>query len=228
MRKIKVVIPVLSANVDNYIRALEKQGVEPVVRHSTEGLETDDSDALLLPGGIDVNPKRYNRENVACGPLSDELDELQLSWLNKFIDEKKPILGICRGHQLINIRFGGTLIQNVENCKRHAKFSLTCLDRFHDAEFHDKDSWLVGIYGNEFTINSAHHQAVEKFGEGLIPQLYSTPDGLVEGSRHTGLPIWSVQWHPERCIPEKTPLGVVDGAKIFEFFTAEIRKRTQL
>lgn len=222
MEKIRVVIPVLSANVDNYIKALEKQGMKPIVKHDTKSIEYDESDALLLPGGIDIEPKWYNRENVACGQTCSELDELQLAWLDRFIELKKPILGICRGHQLINVRFGGTLIQHVENSRRHAKFSVTCLDRVHMASIFEKDSWLESLYGKEFLINSAHHQAVEKLGEGLIPQLFSSEDGIIEASCHKKLPIWSVQWHPERCIPEKMPLGIVDGAKVFAFFREKI------
>ena len=227
MSVIKIVIPVLDAPIDNYKKAVLAQGAEPVVKHDAENINTDEYDALLLPGGGDIDPVRYHEKNTACGPINDDLDCLQLAWLDAFVKAKKPILGICRGHQLINVYFGGTLIQDVPHSERHKRIEGTTIDERHDAVVSCEKSWLCQIFGEKFRINSAHHQAVDTQAECMETDLYSTGDAgdhLIEAAHHETLPIWTLQWHPERCRPTADRPDVVDGYEVFEFFINKVKE----
>ena len=109
----------------------------------------------------------------------------QLAILDKFVKAKKPVLGICRGEQLINVYFGGSLIQHVAG---HAGI-------YHDVK-NVSGSIMYRLYGKTTKVYSSHHQAVRRLGKGLkITQ--KANDGTVEAIEHKTLPIFAVQWHPE-------------------------------
>ncbi len=225
MPDIKIAIPVIVDEEENYKKAVRAQDAKPVIVSSAEDIKVDDYDALLLPGGCDVDPHRYHMKNTDCGPLKPDLDKLQFAWLDAFVKAKKPILGICRGHQLINVYFGGTLIQDVPCCERHKHNMVTDKDEKHDAEVSCESSWLCTLYGKYFRINSAHHQAVGHQAACMKADLYSTGDSgdhLIEAAHHATLPIWTVQWHPERCRPTEDRPDVVDGYEIFKFFIGDL------
>ena len=142
--------------------------------------------------------------------------------MDAFVAARKPILGICRGQQFINVYFGGSLIQDLPAKALHARGMEEETDKFHEAVIAD-GSYLEPIYGERFVINSAHHQAVNRVGNGLMVDLYSAEEGIVEAMHHRELPIWSVQWHPERCNPAHgAPKEAVDGDRIFAFFKAKL------
>lgn len=224
MDTVKIVIPALPCDLTNYVNAVEASGGEAIVKHCCENFDIKDLDGLLLPGGIDIDPVWYGCINKSCGEIDDELDKLQEKYLQAFVEAKKPVLGICRGHQLVNVFFGGKLIQDIPTKQCHARDILSGPDKFHAAEICGEDSWFKPIYGEKFEINSSHHQASEILGEGLIVDLLSASgDNIIEGTHHRTLPIWTTQWHPERCrASAKHPL-VVDGYKIFDFFLDKVR-----
>lgn len=175
----------------NYERACLDAGLIPQVGLSISKLCT--CDGLLLPGGGDITPCFYGQENRGSRSIDTELDILQLQALDFFVHSKKPILGICKGIQIINIYFGGTLIQHLANTKTHQQPEG---DILHPS-YVSCDCILSRLYGNEFVVNSNHHQAVDKLGKGLSV-VQTAEDGVVEAVAHQNYPILGVQWHPER------------------------------
>ncbi len=169
----------------NYRRAVETAG--GAVRF---GGETEGCDALLLPGGGDMEPWRYGQENTASRGLEPERDAAELALLERFAAAGKPALGICRGAQVINVFFGGTLCQDLPG---HAAadgediFHTVCTVR----------SPLLAVCGPLCRVNSAHHQAVDRLGSGLSA-VQRAGDGVVEALCHRRFPVWAIQWHPER------------------------------
>ena len=198
----------------NYFQTVRALGGRP----AAVGADVDPRrfGALLLPGGYDVDPARYGRENVACGQLDPALDALQLAALDAFVGAKRPVFGICRGHQLLNVYFGGTLIQHLPQSARHKWDEATGADRAHGSEA-APGSWLAALYGASFPVNSAHHQGVETLGGGLVVD-QRADDGVIEAMHHAALPVWCVQWHPERMCLERARADTVDGAAVIRWF----------
>ena len=139
-------------------------------------------DGFVVIGGGDFNPKIYGENNIKSVNIDDEIDELDLSIINYAVTNNKPLFGICRGLQTINIYFGGTLKQNILN---HQKIDhkIILVDNFYD--FPDAE-----------IVNSYHHQSVLKLGRNLRVLYYST-DGEVECFVHPIFPLVALQFHPE-------------------------------
>lgn len=173
----------------NYRRAIAQAG-----RICCIGEDKERCEALLLPGGGDVEPWRYGAEAVDCRAAEPVRDEEELRLIEEFLCAGKPILGICRGLQILNIYFGGTLLQNV---KGHS--AVEGRDSLHPSRI--APSPLRRLYGDTLRINSAHHQAVDRLGSGLRAVQWA-PDGVIEAVVHEALPVWAVQWHPERLETE--------------------------
>jgi len=171
---------------ENYVRAIEAAGGRVCITRS----ETTVCDALLLPGGGDVEPWRYGQIDRFSAALDPERDEAELMLLRRFTGLRKPVLGICRGVQIINVFFGGTLRQDLPGHSAEKG-----KDRMHAVQ--TVPSFLRDICGEICTVNSAHHQAVDIVGAGLRPLQWAA-DGTVEALCHDLLPIWGLQWHPER------------------------------
>ena len=193
------------ASPDNYIRAVEQAGGEACAAYLPEpDLRFD---GLILAGGGDMEPALYGAENCGSEGIDPARDRAELTLLEAFAAAGKPILGICRGHQVVNVWAGGGLRQDLgvqnaihrrEDCdKRHRIFA--------------EPGVLHSLFGDEFVVNSAHHQSVEPVGRDLRVTARSE-DGVVEAMEHTALPILTVQFHPER-IPGLEP--------IFSWFLAE-------
>ena len=160
-------------------------------------------DALLLPGGGDLEPWRYGQENTASRGLEPERDEAELRLLQDFTALGKPVLGVCRGLQTINVFFGGTLAQDVPG---HGAWEEG--DRLHSVR--TAPSPLRPLWRERMTVNSAHHQAADRLGSGLRAVRWAE-DGVVEALCHERLPVWAVQWHPER-LGDRTPGRRLMGA----------------
>lgn len=190
----------------NYRRAVEAAGGRAVFSAAPEGAES--FDGLLLPGGGDLEPWRYGQRNTASSGLEPERDAAELLLLERFTAAGKPVLGICRGLQTINVFFGGTLVQDLPG---HG--AVDGADRLHPVR--TADSFLRRICGEEAVVNSAHHQAADRLGQGLGAVQWA-PDGVVEALEHRTLPVWGVQWHPER-LPDEL------GRRLFEAFLERCR-----
>jgi putative glutamine amidotransferase len=165
---------------------------------------------LLLPGGGDITPAFWGQNNHGSRNIDTELDILQFQALDAFIDAKKPILGICKGLQLINVRFGGTLIQDLDTADKHKWIGRDQTHLvYHCALTHD--DFFYQLYGNSTLVNSAHHQAIDRLG-GSLTAVCRCGDNVVEGIMHRTLPIIAVQWHPERLLQK-------GGEELFSYFT---------
>ena len=185
---IKVLIAGSKGEFINYVRAVEAAGGVPVL--STDARDAETCDALLLPGGGDISPCRYGQENVASVMMDPERDRYELDLLRRFTELRKPVLGICRGLQLINVFFGGSLHQDIPGHR-----CVEGIDRLHAVC--TEQSLFSEACGETCIVNSSHHQSVDRLGEGL-KVVQRAPDGTVEGICHEELPVWAVQWHPER------------------------------
>ncbi len=148
----------------------------------------DTISALIISGGGDINPKFYGEKNIACKNIvPDERVKGEFELLEAFLPTKKPILGICYGMQLMNLFFGGSLIQDINTKIIHT-------DGYHEIEIF-RDFPLGEIRG---MVNTSHHQAVKNLGVGL-EVFCKTDDGIIEGFYLKEHPFCvGVQWHPER------------------------------
>lgn len=170
---------------------------------------TDAATHLLLPGGGDITPAFFGQTDRGSRHIDTELDILQLTILSRFTAQKKPVLGICKGLQLINVHFGGSVTQHIDTAETHRWVGR---DQFHYV-FHcdlGRRDFFYQLYGTSVKVNSAHHQAIDRTGEGLVP-VCRAGDNVIEGLIHRSLPILAVQWHPER-LPEGA------GESLFSYF----------
>jgi len=160
-------------------------------------------DGLVFQGGADVSPASYGEEPLKVewsGDRVRDLYEIDLLW--ECVIQQKPMLGICRGAQLINVAFGGTLWQDIESqvpdATRHV--DREAYDRHaHEIEL-VPGSGLGRLYPvrKRATVTSIHHQAVKELGRGLRAEAYSVPDGIIEAIRWSGASyVFGAQWHPE-------------------------------
>ena len=198
----------------NYSSALIACGVQPVVSMNLS--DAEDCDALLVPGGADVNPALYGQENTASHGIDDDRDCDELELIRRFFAQNKPILGICRGHQIINVAFGGDMIQHVPFAERHVALGEN-QDNVHMVRA--VHPFMQEMYGDYFPVNSSHHQAADKLGKGLIPTCVND-EGVNEGFIHENGRVIGVQFHPERIGFANRRPDTVDGEKIFRAFLA--------
>lgn len=216
---LKIAIPALRDEpIVNYVSALRNLGAEPV--RIDASAKVSFFDGLLLPGGGDISPLRYGQENEGSRGIDPELDALQFAAADAFITAGIPVFGICRGQQLLNVFFGGTLVQDLPAAARHSS-GITGTDLYHESSAAE-DSFLSSVYGFSFRINSSHHQAVDLPGKGLQIVQYSHDD-VVEALSHETLPIWCVQWHPERLCGRFATDRAVDGSLILGWFLDKCR-----
>jgi putative glutamine amidotransferase len=193
--------------------AIERAGGLPVLIPSSLQQETlrgiyERLDAVLLPGGADVNPAQYNTQpHPKLGAFSDERDKMELAMASWALADDLPILGICRGIQLLNVAMGGSLVQDIpsaiETELRHDIENDEPRNTFlHDVQI-DEDSRLADILGDtKFTVNSLHHQALLNVAPNA-KVVAKAPDGIIEAievpDKHF---VMAVQWHPEDLLDD--------------------------
>ena len=153
----------------------------------------DRLDGLVMTGGADIDPSCFGRQSETdLFPPEPMRDAFELALLDAAVATSTPVLGICRGLQILNVHAGGTLHQDIP---AHARFDIEPAAEVHEVAF-EPSSELGRLYGPTRVVNSLHHQTVDDVGDGYRATAHSD-DGTVEGLEHTELPIISVQWHPE-------------------------------
>ena len=189
-----------------YTRAIEAAGGVPLLLPYTASgalLERFSTlcDGFLFTGGADIHPARFGeRISPACGEICPPRDEVELTAFRYIYSSGKPILGICRGCQLLNVALGGTLVQDIQSAigsavshRRERDGDPAPTHRISISE----NTPLASIFGRSALVNSFHHQSVARLGEGL--QVMATADdGVIEAvfsPRRRFL--WGIQWHPE-------------------------------
>lgn len=181
------------------------------------------SDGIIISGGEDINPALYGQpeDTSRCGTIDPLRDSLEMVMINYAYNEKVPLLGVCRGHQILNVAFGGSLIVDIPE-----DFGSTEMHRNNGSTMHkisvNETSYLYSFLGSTSgTVYSNHHQAVSRLAEGFEVSSYA-PDGIPESielqdtTKHPF--ILGVQWHPE-AMDYKHPFS----ARIAEKFLEKIR-----
>ena len=207
----RILLSVSPHRCANYIHALTAAGA--AAAFAPEFGDPPLLDGLLLPGGGDVHPRFYGGEIAGCRDVDEARDVLELSLVQQYREAGKPILGICRGQQLLNVAFGGTLLQHIEG---HSATALG--DALHPVRTAPR-SFLEEIYGTVFTVNSAHHQAVDRLGAGL--EAVQWCGQVIEAVAHHSAPVWAVQWHPERLEEGGRWRDTVSGLRVIRFFVEQ-------
>jgi putative glutamine amidotransferase len=159
-------------------------------------------DGLLLQGGADVSPQTYAEVSPRPEWPGDRVrDMYELELLHEFVESGKPVLGVCRGCQLINVAFGGTLYQDIATDVPTADVHVSeHYDQHrHSVHFPEGSTFSSMFPGRrEAIVNSIHHQAVKNLGRDLTVEAVSAGDGLIEAVRYRRAPfVVGVQWHPE-------------------------------
>jgi putative glutamine amidotransferase len=198
--------PGLHTMREDYVRSVEQAGGVPVVlppvRPGDVPALLDRLDGILLSGGVDVDPALYGQApHAKLGRVNRRRDDFELELTREALRRDQPILAICRGHQVLNVATGGTLVQDIPSLvggamehdapgprrRRSHPVEITASSRLHE---------ILGE-GTVF-VNSLHHQAVDRIGEGLVVSARSPEDGIVEGLEMPGRRfVVAVQWHPE-------------------------------
>ena len=189
----------------------------------------DALDGLVLQGGADIAPETYGETPLNPEWSGDRVrDRYEIRLFEEFVRQGKPVLGICRGCQLVNVALGGTLYQDIAT--QVGKSVQHRCDRRYEDNFHAmrvlEGSWLSRLYPGVGVsrINTIHHQAVKSLGRGLVIEAVSDPDGIVEAIRWEGPSfVAGVQWHPEFMDPADAEL--LDGRPLLQSFLAACRSR---
>jgi putative glutamine amidotransferase len=168
-------------------------------------------DAVLLTGGGDVDPERWKGPSDSSVMVSVERDEFEFALLEAALEVGVPVLGICRGLQVINVFLGGTLVPHLEWAEGdgHSKRTGDRTERRHRVDC-DPGSMLHHLYGPTMMVNSFHHQAVDQPGTALQITARSE-DGTVEGVEHESGKVLGVQWHPEMLAELEPVFGWLVG-----------------
>ena len=191
----------------NYGRQVSLAGGIPILIPRDANSEVVSKlDGIVLSGGADVDPKIHSpEEDPSLSNFEPGRDIHEFEILAGAIENDVPVLGICRGLQVINVHAGGTLFQDIPD---HANINKPCDDRHHKVSF-GEDSILSRIYGSEIEVNSLHHQAINKIGKGIKVVGWSSggeaTEDVIEAIEIENSRIGAVQWHPE-LLPGADPI----------------------
>lgn len=200
-----VLVDYETEDAERVIGYLEKAGFEAVRSEDVNDLDPAEFDALVIPGGHNITPSVYGAEPDEHTYGTDlEKDKMQIRAIELFVDAGKPVLGICRGEQVLNVAFGGTINQHIPGWHK----------RYRDVTIQE-GSWLYDMMGATASVYHFHHQCIDKLGDGLTATQWDAGDGHIEAIEHESLPVYGLQWHPDSM--EET------GVEVF----AEFRETVQ-
>lgn len=194
-----------------YVRTLVSAGAVPWLVPLLDDDETlraiyEGLDGLFLPGGVDIDPASYNEEKALfCGRVDPDRDRTEITLARWAMEDRKPVLAVCRGAQLLSVTAGGSLYQDLTEeypgSIKHDYFPKGGQYQRHDL-VHEvmlvEDTRLARLLGTDkVMVNSMHHQGIKELASSLIPSAYA-PDGLIEGVESPDDHFMvGVQWHPE-------------------------------
>ncbi|HYJ80157.1 MAG TPA: gamma-glutamyl-gamma-aminobutyrate hydrolase family protein [Longimicrobiaceae bacterium] len=168
----------------------------------------DRLDGIFLAGGVDMDPPSYGEErHDLCGRTDPPRDAVELLLARWAMEDAKPVFGVCRGMQVINVAAGGTLVQDctlVPGAVKHDYFPGAGWARdylAHDLSLAEGSRLHAAFGATEVRVNSMHHQGIDRLGDALVPAAWA-PDGLLEAVEGAREEHWlvGVQWHPEMLI----------------------------
>lgn len=209
-----------------YFRAIVASGAKPeeveiVSAADARRVRARDFDGILFSGGEDVDPALYDEKTKHESVHIDRArDTFEFALLDAAMDRRLPILGICRGIQMINVKFGGTLIQDIpSDMELDHRQQGNRADLTHTVTVTEPESALADVVAGSCRVNSLHHQAIKRVGRGLKVTAHSE-DGLVEAVEAADdYPfLMAVQWHPEELVDHP------EQRQIFEQFIAKCRE----
>ena len=212
-----------------YFKALVAAGARPeelalIGPKDSPPPRAEDFDGILFAGGEDVDPSYYGEKKRHANLQVDRArDAFEWALLDRTLARRLPVLGICRGTQIINVKFGGSLYQDLPS-EVHLELEHRQMENrdetTHNVTLTDPDSRLAQAFQGSCSVNSMHHQAIKRIGRGLKVSAHSE-DGLAEAVEAAGdYPfLLAVQWHPEEIADR------ADQRKIFEQFLAKCRER---
>lgn len=207
---LKLLLPASSdKNVEPFVakyNATDSRFTIQLVKTSTaSGIDPASYDGLIIPGGAHVHPSFYG-DSVKCSKHSfnKNLDRLEIALVQSFASAGKPILGLCRGSQVINVALGGTLKQDIG------------MGHYHDSNRQATTvagTAMRSLFGSRVATIHYHHQAVSRLAAGLVVTMTDTKDGTIEAFSHTSLPIIGYQFHPDRMYMKTNP-GIRHTGKV--------------
>lgn len=208
------IVPYVSDGVEYLPKGYERGiarigGVPRVISRSTPLDEVEkiigELDGMLFSGGVDVEPSLYGAEiEPGCGAIDARRDALEVRVFAACMKQKLPMLGICRGCQLINVGMGGTLVQDIPTrfgtVHQMQKNGPSAFE--HDVRI-VPGTMLYELMSGDIRVDSYHHQCVDRLGNGLVASAYA-PEGFIEAFEKPGGDpfIMAVQWHPEMTLDE--------------------------
>lgn len=193
-------------NNNNYKKVLEKYGLPYIILSPEEKISWQEIGAIIFIGGEDIHPSYYNEKEEDNLNIDKNRDEWEFYLIENAFKKRKPILGICRGCQLINIFLGGSLYQDLKKFKKEGKMSYIHWQENGEDSFHNvkikKNTLLYKILKKEeILVNSSHYQAIKNLGKNLYVSAIFLDDifEIIEGIEYEDYPyLIGIQWHPER------------------------------
>lgn len=210
-----------------YPQAILDAGGLPILLPTLDPGDAHDAlegmDGLVLVGGDDVTPELYGRHGDGAQHTNPAADRSDLALVHAAVECQLPVFGICRGLQVLNVAFGGTLhldITSPDGVHRPVPtMPGEAMQVRHDVEI-AADSWLAGVYRTtRRRVNSLHHQAIDRLADGFRPTAWAA-DGIIEAVESTvdGRDAWGVQWHPEKITGEGDQV-------LFDAWVERVRER---
>jgi len=220
---------------ESMLRWLMTEGVVPaLLPRATGAVSVDDLvdgiDGLVLQGGSDMSPLSYDEEPARPEWAGDaERDAYELELTRACVRRNKPVLGVCRGLQVLNVCFGGSLYQDIETM--HPEGLVHRNWEVYDQLFHDvaltPNGFLAELYGGPRTlrVSSVHHQGIKRLGQDLAVEAISTRDQIVEAIRlrDDRAFVLGVQWHPE--FQDAADPTLLSSRTLLQGFLNEVRRR---